>query len=83
MSRAIQRASVDLPEPDSPTMPNTSLGRSTKRASCTAFTILTGLNSLRSINVLQSASTTRMGEPVGSGNVGGTKLGTAAINSFV
>ncbi len=38
ISRAMQRATVDLPEPDSPTMPSVSPRRISKATSCTALT---------------------------------------------
>ena len=38
-SRATQRATVDLPEPDSPTMPSVSPRRTVRETSLTALTI--------------------------------------------
>ncbi|MCY1232033.1 hypothetical protein D9M72_445020 [compost metagenome] len=39
ISRAMQRATVDLPEPDSPTMPTVSPGRTASDTSRAAFTV--------------------------------------------
>ncbi|MNL45671.1 hypothetical protein D3C87_1683330 [compost metagenome] len=49
IKRAMQRARVDLPEPDSPTMPTISFLRSVKLTSRTACTVRFALKKPRSL----------------------------------
>ena len=83
-SRATQRATVDLPEPDSPTMPSVSPRRTVSDTSLTALTIRAfGWNSERLPKVLNSFSVCSTTGPLTGARFGGVMLGTAASSILV